>query len=1104
MLSFKRTLVFIRRDWSLPAAVSLLLTAPAAAQAPVLTALTPARNALAAPRGANLAATFSLPLAAAATTGIKVFSNQAGGLKAGVATVSGSTITFNPARDFRPGEIVRTTFTTAVRSAGGAGGVALVKPIVTQFTAAAGVGPATFLGGPLLPTGAGSSAIGDIDGDGDEDLTVTSNGTLISQLNDGVGQFTAGPVSMLNTGAGGGVVTLGDVDGDHDLDALIYTSAGVAVRLNNGTGTFSGNTAVPVGIGAYQIVLADIDGDGDLDLLTAGYNAAAVRFNDGTGQFSGTVSLSTGANNYALTVGDVDSDGDLDLVTTSYTTNNYTVGNARLWLNQGNGTFAATATNFVTTALPASAFLVDIDADADLDLLVGSSNTGKVTVMRNSGAGAFTPDTTQPLVGRALGAVADVDGDGDLDLLGNDFYTSQLSIAANDGTGTFSAPRHAALGNTPYTLVVADLDGDAALDIVTTNQNAGVIQVLFNRVPVPVITSFTPTSGPAGTTVTLTGTGFRDTRRLSVNNTVAPGFAVQSPTRLTVTVPVGATTGRIRVLTPAGTATSATDFTVTGPPSPTVTARLPERHAPAVARASSVGITFSQAVTAASAANVRVFSSQARGRRAGTFTGGGTASLSFQPTQPFAPGERVSVSVPTTVQAIAGPAVRPYVYDFTAAAAPALAQFTSLPNLLLLNGAPRSAAAADVDGDGDPDLLVATDNGLLVRRNDGTGTCAGTGLVAAILNATALAMGDVDNDGDLDALVANPAGLNVARNNGTGVFTALPAVATGRDAAAVAVGDVDGDGDLDALLANISGNSVSVRLNDGTGVFSGYYDEPVGAQPGDVTVGDVDNDGDLDFVSANIGDSTVRVRLNDGTGGFLPGPAIGVGAPVSAVALGDVDGDGLLDMAISYPGQNATVAILRGIGAGQFGGRADLLVGRYLHNILLADMNGDGHLDLVVSVAIDGGIVWLNDGTGAFAPAPGTPTGTNPGSTNSARHVACADMDGDGTLDMITTDLSFISPSAVVQLNQPLLAVAAEAATASRAGLWPNPARDAVSVALPAPTPARVDLLDATGRVVHTLVPQRTATTARLPLAGLPAGVYVVRCGPLARRLVVD
>ncbi|MCZ8214836.1 MAG: gliding motility-associated C-terminal domain-containing protein, partial [Cyclobacteriaceae bacterium] len=83
--------------------------------------------------------------------------------------------------------------------------------------------------------------------------------------------------------------------------------------------------------------------------------------------------------------------------------------------------------------------------------------------------------------------------------------------------------------------------------------------------PLPTITSFTPTSGPVGTTVTITGTNFDPT---PVNNIVAFNgttavVTASTTTSITTTVPTGATTGKITVAVAGNTATSASDFTVT-------------------------------------------------------------------------------------------------------------------------------------------------------------------------------------------------------------------------------------------------------------------------------------------------------------------------------------------------------------------------------------------------------------------------------------------------------------------------------------------------------------------------------------------------------------
>lgn len=77
----------------------------------------------------------------------------------------------------------------------------------------------------------------------------------------------------------------------------------------------------------------------------------------------------------------------------------------------------------------------------------------------------------------------------------------------------------------------------------------------------PVINSFSPTSGAAGSQVTITGSRFTGASAVTFNG-VAASFVVDSSTQIRATVPANATSGPIRVTTPQGSATSATNFTV--------------------------------------------------------------------------------------------------------------------------------------------------------------------------------------------------------------------------------------------------------------------------------------------------------------------------------------------------------------------------------------------------------------------------------------------------------------------------------------------------------------------------------------------------------------
>ena len=94
------------------------------------------------------------------------------------------------------------------------------------------------------------------------------------------------------------------------------------------------------------------------------------------------------------------------------------------------------------------------------------------------------------------------------------------------------------------------------------NHTVGVIYEILPATA-PTIIDFTPIFGSAGALITITGTNFTDVMAVTFNGTIATHVTVVSPTQIDTTVPTEATTGKITVTTPEGTATSAADFIVT-------------------------------------------------------------------------------------------------------------------------------------------------------------------------------------------------------------------------------------------------------------------------------------------------------------------------------------------------------------------------------------------------------------------------------------------------------------------------------------------------------------------------------------------------------------
>ena len=229
--------------------------------------------------------------------------------------------------------------------------------------------------------------VGDLDGDGDEDVIAVKPGSSWSWLNDGTGAFTSG--NQLFNGLAAQSADLGDLDGDGDLDLFIAVSGGGdAVWFNDGNGVFtdSGQTLGSNSANIEAVRLGDLDQDGDLDAIVGrGTGNSGIWLNNGNGVFvAGSPVPVTSVRDVA--VGDVDADGDLDLFFARYSFSNV------LWLNDGTGTFADSGQLIGGANQSQAVDFGDVDNDGDLDVLVGNDDgiNAPSKLYLNDGAGILT------------------------------------------------------------------------------------------------------------------------------------------------------------------------------------------------------------------------------------------------------------------------------------------------------------------------------------------------------------------------------------------------------------------------------------------------------------------------------------------------------------------------------------------------------------------------------------------------------------------------------------------------------------------------------------------------------------------------------------------
>ncbi len=356
---------------------------------------------------------------------------------------------------------------------------------------------------------------------------------------------------------------------------------------------------------------------------------------------------------------------------------------------------------------------------------------------------------------------------------------------------------------------------------------------------------------------------------------------------------------------------------------------------------------------------------------------------------------------------------------------------------------------AVTERDGTPSLIVATsdDEALFVY----TPTADGVPLFAepeqVSIGATQVGVlpADLDDDGNGDLLVADAVDLLIVRGSPTGHVSWTPVPPVGVQPGFVLADDLDGDGSPDVVVADQERPHVTVLWGD---VFADPERQTLdtASRQAHVLAFDLDGNGLLDLVTADWGDDVVsilhqtearrferteiptrdtpfRLAVTSVDGDEQPDLIVGTGHDVLVfrgqgggnfgdpevlnppwsrrsrwLATADVDGDQTVDIAIGVDDNHTGldgIAIYPGLGDGTFAAPYLVLTGRGLISFAVGDLNGDGRGDIVATHRPDYDLVVLtNEGAGSFTASAALTFDYY------LDNLSIGDFDADGALDV--------------------------------------------------------------------------------------------------------
>ena len=381
-----------------------------------------------------------------------------------------------------------------------------------------------------------------------------------------------------------------------------------------------------------------------------------------------------------------------------------------------------------------------------------------------------------------------------------------------------------------------------------------------------------------------------------------------------------------------------------------------------------------------------------------------------------------------------------------------------------------SIAFADVDSDGDQDVLVTGENGsflpiTVLYTNDGMGffnEVSGTPFEG--VSRSSIAFADIDNDNDQDVLITglNSSNLKISilyTNDGNGTFVEVESTPfDGVSDGSIAFVDSDNDDDQDVLISGQNNSFQKIAklyINDGTGLFSELLETPFdGVTRSSVAFADIDDDNDQDVLITGLNSSNEKIAklyTNVSAGIFFEIVGIAfVGVQHSCIAFTDIDNDSDQDVLIT--GLNSSIQktskLYTNDGNGFFSEVVDTPFDGVSHSsIAFADIDNDDDQDVLITGQASSFLpvskLYTNDGFGLFEEVLGTPF---EGVYRSS--IAFADIDNDSDQDVLLTGQnSSDQPIAELYRNNFIVGID-ENILFNQVSIFPNPSHGLVNIEL--------------------------------------------------------